>query len=368
MDRARHRGRGARARVQGRPGRRRHRPDGRARRDLRLPRPERRRQVDDRPHADDAAPAHRGHGAASPASTSSRTARRSARRSAPRSRRPRSTRSSRAATTCACRRRSTASPATSAPRAATSCSSGSGSTLRGRPQGAHVLGRDEAAPRPGARACPPPTAPLPRRADHGPRPAEPQRPLAGGRPAGEGGGRDRLPDHAVPRGGRRARRPGRDHRPRPDRRRGHAGRAEGRDRPPDRRGRPRRPGAARPRRRHPRAASASSSRSRPTASPSAASTARSTSPRSSARSTPRTSTSRTSSSTRPSLDDVFLEKTGRTLEGAAAEAEAERGARRRVTPASRPGLPPRQALGRPAGAPAGGRRRAGDLPARACSP
>ena len=43
--------------------------------------------------------------------------------------------------------------------------------------------------------------------------------------------RHRLPDDAVPRGGGRARRPGRDHRPRQDRRRGHAGRAEGRDRP-----------------------------------------------------------------------------------------------------------------------------------------
>ena len=33
--------------------------------------------------------------------------------------------------------------------------------------------------------------------------------------------------------------------------------------------------------------------------------------------------SRTSSCTRRALDDVFLEKTGRTLEGAAAEADAE---------------------------------------------
>ena len=39
------------------------------------------------------------------------------------------------------------------------------------------------------------------------------------------GGRDGLPDHAVPGGGRRPRRPGRDHRPRPDRRRGDARRS-----------------------------------------------------------------------------------------------------------------------------------------------
>ena len=45
-------------------------------------------------------------------------------------------------------------------------------------------------------------------------------------------GHDGLPHDAVPRGGRPARRPARDHRRREDRRRGHAGRAEGRGRPP----------------------------------------------------------------------------------------------------------------------------------------
>ena len=79
-----------------------------------------------------------------------------------------------------------------------------------------------------------PQHPLPRRADDGPRPAEPHRALGGGRAARARGRRDRLPDDAVPRGGGRARRPGRDHRPRQDRRRGHAGRAEGRDRAPQR--------------------------------------------------------------------------------------------------------------------------------------
>ena len=71
------------------------------------------------------------------------------------------------------------------------------------------------------------------------------------------GRRDRLPHHPVPRGGRRARRPGRDHRPRPHRRRGHAGGAEGRDRPPDGRGDPPRPGRARADGRRCSAASAS---------------------------------------------------------------------------------------------------------------
>ena len=62
--RQQHRRREARPRVQeGPPRRRRHRPLRRARRDLRLPRPERRRQVDDRPDADDAAAADGRHGA-----------------------------------------------------------------------------------------------------------------------------------------------------------------------------------------------------------------------------------------------------------------------------------------------------------------
>ena len=57
----------------------------------------------------------------------------------------------------------------------------------------------------------------------------------------------------------------------------------------------------------------------------------------------------------PSLDDVFLEKTGRTLEGAAAEAEAEAEAEpRRRERHRRAGLPPRPPLGR---APGRGSRR-----------
>ena len=71
------------------------------------------------------------------------------------------------------------------------------------------------------------------------------------------------------------------------------------------------------------AASASSSSSRPTASPCAASATSTTSPRSSARSTPRTSHVANLQLHAPSLDDVFLEKTGRTLEGATPRPSAE---------------------------------------------
>ena len=68
-----------------------------------------------------------------------------------------------------------------------------------------------------------------------------RRPVGRGRAAGARGRRDRLPHHPVPRGGRRAGRPRRDHRRRAHRRRGHAGGAEGRDRAPVGRGRARRP-------------------------------------------------------------------------------------------------------------------------------
>ena len=105
-------------------------------------------------------------------------------------------------------------------------------------------------------------------------------------------------DHAVPRGGRRARRPRRDHRPGPDRRRGHAGGAEGRGRPPEPRGRSRPTRAAATASR--RCSRASASRStRPTArSRCGSSAAPTSSPPWCARSTPRTSGSSTSSCTR----------------------------------------------------------------------
>ena len=78
-----------------------------------------------------------------------------------------------------------------------------------------------------------PARAVPRRADdRASIPSVARRPVGRGRAAGARGRRDRLPHHAVPRGGRRARRPRRDHRRRAHRRRGHAGGAEGRDRAP----------------------------------------------------------------------------------------------------------------------------------------
>ncbi len=92
-----------------------------------------------------------------------------------------------------------------------------------------VLRRHAAPARPRRRARPRAPRPLPRRADHRPRPGQPQDDLGGGAGA-ERRRHHRLPHHAVPRGGRPARRQRRDHRQRPDRRRGHARGAQGRDR------------------------------------------------------------------------------------------------------------------------------------------
>ncbi len=109
-------------------------------------------------------------------------------------------------------------------------------------RGARLLGRHEAPPRPRSGADPPAAGAVPRRADDRPRRSEPHRALAGGGEARPRGRRDRLPHHAVPRGGRRAGEPRRDHRPRPHRRRGHARRTQGRGRPAHRGGGPLRPG------------------------------------------------------------------------------------------------------------------------------
>ena len=321
--RQRHPRRRALARVQGRhQGRRRHRPPGRARRDLRLPRPERRRQVDDGADARHAAAADRRARDASPGldvATQGPEVRRTigaalqeaalddfltgwehidlqggaaravegrvphARRGAARARR-------------AERRRGA--------------------------QGRRLLGRHEAPPGPRARAAARPARPLPRRADDRPRPAEPQRAVGGGRAARARGRRHRLPHDAVPRGGRRARRPRRDHRPRADRRRGHAVGAEGRDRrrlargdarQPERQGAPRRVARARSASPRPAARRASRCASRP---------APRRSPTSCARSTPTGISVSDLQLHQPSLDDVFLEKTGRSLEGADDDDEA----------------------------------------------
>ena len=84
-----------------------------------------------------------------------------------------------------------------------------------------------------------PAGALPRRADHRPRSGQPQGDLGGGQRA-QRRGHDRLPHHPVPGGGRPARRPGRDHQRRRDRRRGHPGFAEGGGRQAAARARPRR--------------------------------------------------------------------------------------------------------------------------------
>ena len=96
---------------------------------------------------------------------------------------------------------------------------------RGRQAGRDLLGRDEAPARPGHDARRQPARDLPRRADHGPGPAQPAHDV-GGHPRAGGARRDDLPDHAVPRRGRRARGPDRGARPRHDRRLRHAGGAQ----------------------------------------------------------------------------------------------------------------------------------------------
>ena len=86
-----------------------------------------------------------------------------------------------------------------------------------------------------------PRAAVPRRADHRPRPPQPQ-PGVGHRPGPRRRGHDRAAHDAVPRRGRPARRPHRHHRPRQGHRRGHQRRAEG----ARRRGHAPRPGASTP--------------------------------------------------------------------------------------------------------------------------
>ena len=111
---------------------------------------------------------------------------------------------------------------------------------RRRPAAQDLLGGHAPPPRPGRRPGGPTHRAVPRRADHRPRPAEPQRPVGGDRGAGRRG-HHRAPHHPVPGGGRPAGQPARRGRPRPGDRRGHAGRAEGRPGRHRPRGRPARP-------------------------------------------------------------------------------------------------------------------------------
>ena len=98
---------------------------------------------------------------------------------------------------------------------------------RGRPPHQGLLGRHEAAARPGLGAGARAGRAVPRRADDRARPGEPADDLGRG-PADQRARDDGLPHHAVPRGGRPALRPAGDHRRRDDRARGHAGAAQGR--------------------------------------------------------------------------------------------------------------------------------------------
>ena len=83
-------------------------------------------------------------------------------------------------------------------------------------------GGHEAAARPRRRARAQPRGAVPRRAHHRARPDQPRARVGGGAPAQRRARHDDLPHHAVPRGGRRAGRPGRHHQPRHAGRRGHA--------------------------------------------------------------------------------------------------------------------------------------------------
>ena len=110
------------------------------------------------------------------------------------------------------------------------------SRRRGGPAGVDVLGRDAPPARPGDDAGRLAAGDLPRRADDRARPAQPPRTMWDEHPRAGRRRRHDLPHHPVPRRGRRARRPDRRPRPRPDRRRGHPGRAQAahprRPRPP----------------------------------------------------------------------------------------------------------------------------------------
>ena len=87
-----------------------------------------------------------------------------------------------------------------------------------RPGGRRILGRHAPTPRHRREPRADPRDPLPRRADHRPRPAWPRHGVAGG--ARDRGGRhDGAAHHPVPRRGRPAREPGVGHGPRPRHRR-----------------------------------------------------------------------------------------------------------------------------------------------------
>ena len=208
---------------------------------------------------------------------------------------------------------------------------------RRRPAHQDLLRRDEAAAGPRQRARPPAEGALPRRADDRPRPRLPVDRLGGGAQH-QRDGHDDLPHDAVPGGGGRALRAAGDHRRRRDRRRGHAREAQGRARQRCRHGR------AQGRRSPSKTQEAIGElpglervdRRRRTRSRSTSRTARPRSRRSSGGSHSAGVEVGAISVDRPSLDDVFLEATGRRLEGAAegedVGAERDEAAARAVAP------------------------------------
>ena len=224
----RNRGQRPGPRVQGRGARRRRdRPRGPPRRDLRLPRSQRRRQVDHGPHAHHPPASHRGFRVGSPGTTSSRDG------AAVRDAIGAALQEAALDPNLTAREHMRLQGALHGMSKADRTRRGDEliervGPLRGRrPQGRRLLGRHEAPARPRARPAARPARALPRRAHHRPRHPEPHRALGRGGPPLPRRGHDRLPHHPVPRGGRPARRPPRDHRPGQDRRRGHARRAQG---------------------------------------------------------------------------------------------------------------------------------------------
>ncbi len=228
------------------------------------------------------------------------------------SRRPRSTRSRPASSCSGCRAGCTGCRGARSTSGSPSCGSSIDIGDALEPPHRHLLGRHAAPARPRRRAGPQPRGALPRRADHRPRPGEPG-PRCGRRSAASTSEleHDDLPHHAVPRGGRRARRPGRHHQRRPARRRGHARRAQAQHRQRrDRRAGRRRPPTpakrARRRRVRRRGGRGHGRRGRSSRPPTARRrSARSPSPCDSVGIPVRDLTLRT-----PTLDDVFLELTG----------------------------------------------------------
>ena len=199
-------------------GRARRRPRDPRRRDLRLPGPQRRGQVDDRADAHDAADDHR-----RPRRGGRRGRRRRPGRRAPPDRR----RASRGGPRSPADRARAADHARAAvrlrPRRGQAARAGPDHAGRARrrcgPRDQGLLRRHAAPARPRGRARGPAGGAVPRRADHRPRPGKPADGVGGAAPD-QRRGHHGVPHDAVPRGGRPALRPDRDHRRRAHRVRG----------------------------------------------------------------------------------------------------------------------------------------------------